>query len=112
MITSLVLWEDLLRKQQILLQPIPILPQHLLSLYGDLNDSDSSVSGYPINRSDSNGYANTPTTGSNTSGDFSQTIETGLSSFTAIPFENGSTNISNKYLKFLGTVVSILILLI
>lgn len=83
-----------------------------VSLYGDLNDSDSSVSGYPINRSDSNGYANTPTTGSNTSGDFSQTIETGLSSFTAIPFENGSTNISNKYLKFLGTVVSILILLI
>ena len=51
-----------------------------VSLYGDLNDSDSSVSGYPINRSDSNGYANTPTTGSNTSGDFSQTIETGLSS--------------------------------
>lgn len=83
-----------------------------VSLYGDLNDSDSSVSGYPTNRSDSNGYANTPTTGSNTSGDFSQTIETGLSSFTAIPFENGSTNISNKYLKFLGTVVSILILLI
>ncbi|KGQ81412.1 hypothetical protein MEO_05392 [Candida albicans P94015] len=83
-----------------------------VSLYGDLNDSDSSVSGYPTNRSDSNGYANTPTTGSNTSGDFSQTIETGSSSFTAIPFENGSTNISNKYLKFLGTVVSILILLI
>ena len=83
-----------------------------VSLYGDLNDSDSSVSGYPTNRSDSNGYANTPTTGSNTSGDFSQTIETGLSSFTVIPFENGSTNISNKYLKFLGTVVSILILLI
>lgn len=83
-----------------------------VSLYGDLNDSDSSVSGYPTNRSDSNGYANTPTTGPNTSNDSSQTIETGLSSFTAIPFENGSTNISNKYLKFLGTVVSILILLI
>lgn len=60
----------------------------------------------------SNSYISTVTTGPITSSGSSQAIETGLSFVTTIRYENGSTNISTKHFKFMGIVVSILILFV